>query len=49
MKRKLKFEDNRNSLEAAQIKNKLNHLEKNKLRQIEKKINKEDKEDKKDS
>ena len=28
IKRKCKFEDNSNCLEAAQIKNKLNHLEK---------------------
>ena len=30
-KRKLKFEDYKNSFEAAQIENKLNHLEKNKI------------------
>ena len=30
MKRKLKFEDYKNCLEAAQIENKINHLEKNK-------------------
>ena len=30
-KRKLKFEDYKNSLEAAQIENKLNHSEKNKI------------------
>ena len=31
IKRKLKFEDYKNCLEAAQIKNKINHLEKNKI------------------
>ena len=28
MKRKLKFEDNKNYLEATQLENKINHLEK---------------------
>ena len=31
IKRKLKFEDYKNCLEAAQIENKINHLEKIKL------------------
>ena len=31
IKRKLKFEDYKNCLEAAQIENKINHLEKNKM------------------
>ena len=31
IKRKLKFEDYRNCLEAAQIENKINNLEKNKI------------------
>ena len=31
MKRKLKFEDYKKCLEAAQIENKINHLEKNKI------------------
>ena len=31
IKRKRKFEDNENCLEAAQIENKINHLEKNKI------------------
>ena len=31
IKRKLKFEDNKNCLEAAQFENKINHLEKNKI------------------
>ena len=33
-KRKLKFKDYKNYLEAAQIENKINHLEKIKLMQI---------------
>ena len=31
IKRKLKFENYKNCLKAAQIKNKINHLEKNKI------------------
>ena len=31
IKRKLKFEDYKSCLKAAQIKNKINHLEKNKI------------------
>ena len=31
IKRKLKFQDYKNCLEAAQIENKINHLEKNKI------------------
>ena len=31
MKRKIKFEDYKNCLKAAQIENKLNHLEKDKM------------------
>ena len=31
IKRKLKFEDYKNCLKAAQIKSKINHLEKNKI------------------
>ena len=31
IKRKLKFEDYKNCLKAAQIENKINHLEKNKI------------------
>ena len=31
IKRKLKFEDYKNCLEAVQIKNEINHLEKNKI------------------
>ena len=31
MKRKLKFQDYKNCLEAAQIKNKLNYIEKNNI------------------
>ena len=31
IKRKLRFEDYKNCLEAAQIENKINHLEKNKI------------------
>ena len=31
MKRKLKFHDYKNCLEASQIENKINHLEKNKI------------------
>ena len=31
IKRKLKFEDYKNCLEAAQMENKINHLEKNKI------------------
>ena len=31
IKRKLKFQDHKNCLEAAQIENKINHLEKNKI------------------
>ena len=31
IKRKLKFEDYKNCLGAAQIENKINHLEKNKI------------------
>ena len=34
IKRKLKFEDYKNCLEAAQIGNKINHLEKMKLMRI---------------
>ena len=36
IKRKLKFEDYKNCLEAAQLENKTNHLEKNKSNVLKK-------------
>ena len=36
IKRKLKFEDYKNCLEAAQLENKTNHLEKNKFNVLKK-------------